>query len=183
MEKINILNPCTEWEYKKQTPKVQAQVIKNKLPNFCTQFTMLYISNSNMNQCIHSFPQNSMSYSFLDFAQWLPWASQVVLVLDTHSTTNTFLAFCFLGKLNFHLFLVWTRCLKTKIPPCPSCCCKLSTYNDMFIARSSSSWSSFSTSLKEILKSMTPYMIDFVVILEIIWLKALSCNGWITKDK
>jgi hypothetical protein len=30
---------------------------------------------------------------------------------------------------------------------------------------------------------MTPYMIDFVVILEIIWLKALSCNGWITKDK
>jgi hypothetical protein len=37
--------------------------------------------------------------------------------------------------------------------------------------------------LEEILKSMTSYMIDFVVIVDSIWLKALNCNGWIAKDK
>jgi hypothetical protein len=30
---------------------------------------------------------------------------------------------------------------------------------------------------------MTQYMINFVVILDIIWLKAMSCNKWMTKDK
>jgi hypothetical protein len=38
-------------------------------------------------------------------------------------------------------------------------------------------------SLEEILKSMTPYMIDFVIIFDIIWLKAFSCNKWIAKEK
>jgi cbb3-type cytochrome oxidase subunit 3 len=37
--------------------------------------------------------------------------------------------------------------------------------------------------LQEIIKSMILYMIDFVVILNIIWLKAFSCNGWVAKDK
>jgi hypothetical protein len=37
--------------------------------------------------------------------------------------------------------------------------------------------------LEEIIKSMILYMTDFVVILDIIWLKALSCNGWVAKDK
>jgi hypothetical protein len=30
---------------------------------------------------------------------------------------------------------------------------------------------------------MTPYIIDFVVILDIIWLKAHSCNRQVAKDK
>ena len=38
-------------------------------------------------------------------------------------------------------------------------------------------------SVEENFKSMTPYMINFVVIIDIIWLKAFSCNGWITHDK
>jgi hypothetical protein len=37
--------------------------------------------------------------------------------------------------------------------------------------------------LEEIIKSMTLYMTDFVVISDIIWLKALSCNGWVAKEK
>jgi hypothetical protein len=37
--------------------------------------------------------------------------------------------------------------------------------------------------LEEILKSMTPYMIDFIVILDIYDLEALSCNRRIAKDK
>jgi len=41
----------------------------------------------------------------------------------------------------------------------------------------------FQFTLEEILKSMTPYMTNFVVILDIIWLKALSCIGQVTKNK
>jgi hypothetical protein len=38
-------------------------------------------------------------------------------------------------------------------------------------------------SLEKILKSMIQYMIAFVVILNIIWIKTVSCNGQITNDK
>jgi hypothetical protein len=38
-------------------------------------------------------------------------------------------------------------------------------------------------SLEEVLKSMTPYMTSFVVISDIVWLKALRCNRRVAKDK
>jgi hypothetical protein len=41
----------------------------------------------------------------------------------------------------------------------------------------------YQISLEEIFKSMTPYMTDFVVILDIYDLKTLSCNRQVAKDK
>ncbi len=37
--------------------------------------------------------------------------------------------------------------------------------------------------LKKNLQSMIPYLIDFVVILNIIWLKVVNCNRQVTMDK
>jgi hypothetical protein len=38
-------------------------------------------------------------------------------------------------------------------------------------------------SLEEIIKFMTPYMIEFIVILDIIRLRGPSCDRWVVKDK
>jgi hypothetical protein len=37
--------------------------------------------------------------------------------------------------------------------------------------------------LEKIIKSMTLYLTNFVIILDIIWLKAFSCNEWVSNDK
>jgi hypothetical protein len=37
--------------------------------------------------------------------------------------------------------------------------------------------------LENILQFMTPYMIDFIVILDIVWLKVVNCNRQVINDK
>ncbi len=37
--------------------------------------------------------------------------------------------------------------------------------------------------LEKILQFMTPYMIDVIVILHIVWLKVVNCNRQVIKDK